>query len=364
MVDTTKPTFTVPADITIECDQDASDLALTGDVADEADNCSSGLEATYADSVAEGSCANESTITRTWTLVDECGNTTSAVQTISVVDSTAPELDSDLDTNITVECDNIPEVPQLTFKDNCSSNITVTFNESSTYSGSAQDYVITRNWTVIDDCGNEAVITQAINVKVPSISTSDTDLCITEDVDFDLFSLLSGDYDQNGSWSVVSGDATINGSIFNPTSLLDSEGDFEDSDLGTYTFRYESTDETNCPTDAEVSITINDECVVLACGAEDVIISKAVTPNGDNINDFFTITGVEDCGFVIELQIFNRWGAKIYDNNNYQNDWNGASSKGSFGNANTVPTGTYYYIINLRNSGLKPFAGPIYVGTK
>jgi gliding motility-associated-like protein len=363
-VDTTNPTFTVPVDITIECDQDSSDLALTGDVTDEADNCSSGLEATYTDNVVDGSCANESIITRTWTLVDTCGNTTTFDQTISVVDSTAPVLVSELDTNISVDCDNIPDVPQLTFEDNCSSEVTVTFNESSSYSGSAQDYVITRNWTVTDECNNEAVITQAINVSVGNVSTSDADLCITEDIDFDLFSLLSGDYDPNGSWSVVSGDATINGSIFNPTSLLNSEGRFEDSDLGTYTFRYESLEATDCPTEAEVSITVNDECVVLACGSEDVIISKAVTPNGDNINDFFTLTGVEDCGFVIELQIFNRWGAKIYDNNNYQNDWNGAASKGSFGGASTVPTGTYYYIINLRNSGLKPFTGPIYVGTK
>ncbi|MBT8259605.1 MAG: hypothetical protein KJO49_14085, partial [Bacteroidia bacterium] len=71
--DTLAPTFTVPADITIECDQDPSDLVLTGDVTDEADNCSTGLEATYTDSVAPGACANESIITRTWTLVDDCG---------------------------------------------------------------------------------------------------------------------------------------------------------------------------------------------------------------------------------------------------------------------------------------------------
>jgi len=354
----------VPADITIECDQDAYDLSLTGDVSDEADNCSTGLEATYSDSVAAGDCPNSSVITRTWTLVDVCGNTTTSVQTISVVDSTAPELVSELDTNITVECDNIPEVPQLTFQDNCSSAINVTFNESSTNTGNGQDYVITRNWTVTDECGNEAIFTQAISVNVSDVSTSDTDFCITEDVDFDLFSLLSGDYDPNGTWSVVSGDATLNGSIFNPSSLLDSEGDYEESDLGVYTFKYESTEQTDCSTSVEVSITINDDCIVLACGSEDVIISKAVTPNGDNINDYFTVTGVEDCGFVIELQIFNRWGAKIYENSNYQNDWSGAASKGSFGNADTVPTGTYYYIINLKNSGLKPFAGPIYVGTK
>ena len=32
---------------------------------------------------------------------------------------------------------------------------------------------------------------------------------------------------------------------------------------------------------------------------------------------------LKTCGFVIELQIFNRWGAKIYENSNYKNDWNG-----------------------------------------
>ena len=296
--------------------------------------------------------------------MDECGNMTTHEQIINMVDSTGPELVTELNKNITVDCDNIPVVPELTFQDNCSSEVTVSFNESSTYSGSAQDYVITRNWTATDDCGNSTVITQAINVNVGSVSTSNTELCILEDIDLDLFSLLSGDVDPNGTWTVVSGDATINGSIFNPISLLNSDGSFDEDRITTYTFLYEGLETTSCPTEAEVSVTINDECVVLACGTDDVVISKAVTPNGDGINDFFSVTGIEPCGFVIELQIFNRWGAKIYEDNNYQNDWNGAASKASVGNASTVPTGTYYYIINLRNSGLKPFAGPIYVGTK
>ncbi|WP_161808333.1 PKD domain-containing protein, partial [Zhouia amylolytica] len=47
--DTTDPTFTVPADITIECDDDETDLSLTGDVTDEADNCDTTLDATYSD---------------------------------------------------------------------------------------------------------------------------------------------------------------------------------------------------------------------------------------------------------------------------------------------------------------------------
>ena len=361
--DTTAPTFTVPEDITIECDQDASDITLTGDVTDEADNCSSDLEATFTDVVSEGDCPNESTITRTWTLTDECDNTTTLVQTISIIDSTAPTLVGELEDVIDVVCSEIPEVPELVFEDACSTNITVDFNETSTSDGSEMDYTIIRDWFVSDACGNEAVFTQTINVTVQGeIPTDDADLCITEDIDFDLFSLLIGDYDINGTWTVTSGNATINGSIFNPSSLLDFNDEYTQDQLGEYEFTY--TYEGECPGMVSVTITLNDDCVVFPCGEDDVVISKAVTANFDGINEFFTITGVEDCGFTYELQIFNRWGAKIYENFNYQNDWNGASSKASIGNSNFVPTGTYYYVINIKNSGLKPFTGPIYVSTK
>ena len=118
-----------------------------------------------------------------------------------------------------------------------------------------------------------------------------------------------------------------------------------------------------CPADIEVNVTLDDDCVVLACGEDDVVISKTVTANGDAYNETFTVTGIEDCGFVIELQIFNRWGAVIYKSNNYLNDWRGEAHSSSIGSSGKVPTGTYYYIINLKNSGLEPIAGPIYVAT-
>ena len=351
-MDTTAPTFTVPADLTIECDQDANDLTLTGDVADEADNCSTDLQATFTDAVANGDCANEAVITRTWSLTDACDNTTTLTQTITVVDTTAPILVGDLETEITITCAEIPEIPELVFEDACSTNMTVTFNEISTNTGEVEDYMIFRDWTVSDECGNETIYTQTINVNIESTITSlDTELCI-EDVEFDLFDLLNSDIDTSGIWTVTSGIATLNGSVFDPSSV----------ELGGYIFTY--TLEGDCPSETDVTIIVNDDCVVLPCGEEDVVISTTVTPNGDQWNEYFTITGVETCGFTYELQIFNRWGAKIYENFNYQNDWNGNTSKASIGNSNKVPAGTYYYIINLKNSGLKPFAGPIYVGTK
>ena len=86
VADSTPPTFTVPADITIykdaSCNYDAT--SITGDVTDEADNCDTSLDATYADVVAAGACEGEEIITRTWTLTDDCGNTTTHVQVITV----------------------------------------------------------------------------------------------------------------------------------------------------------------------------------------------------------------------------------------------------------------------------------------
>ena len=169
-----------------------------------------------------------------------------------------------------------------------------------------------------------------------------------------MFDFLSGDIDFSGTWSIVIGNGiTLNDNLFDPQS-----GNTLDN---TYTFRY--TIDGVCATEVDVNVSINDDCIVLPCTSDEVDISKTVTANGDGINEFFEVTGVETCGFVAEVMIFNRWGAKIYENNNYQNDWNGQSSSASVGNSGTVPTGTYYYVVTLRNSGLEPFSGPIYVVT-
>ncbi|WP_452600564.1 hypothetical protein, partial [Pontimicrobium sp. MEBiC06410] len=57
--DNIAPTFTAPADIEIftdaSCNYDAG-VNITGDVTNEADNCSSTLDATYTDTVVAGTC--------------------------------------------------------------------------------------------------------------------------------------------------------------------------------------------------------------------------------------------------------------------------------------------------------------------
>ena len=88
--DITRPTFTVPGTITIcravDCTYDIG-TAVTGDVTDEADNCTPGtlLNATFTDDLSNLiSCNNYGFVLRTWTLSDITGNTTVKVQTIRV----------------------------------------------------------------------------------------------------------------------------------------------------------------------------------------------------------------------------------------------------------------------------------------
>ena len=86
--DTTAPELTIPADYTAECSDD-----LVMDAASASDNCGEVTIEEVSETIA-GDCAGNYTITRTFTATDDAGNSTSATQTITVQDTTAPEFTS------------------------------------------------------------------------------------------------------------------------------------------------------------------------------------------------------------------------------------------------------------------------------
>ncbi len=98
-----------------------------------------------------------------------------------------------------------------------------------------------------------------------------------------------------------------------------------------------STDINGCVSTTTQTIFVSDQC--------QLIVYNGVTPNGDGQNDFLRIDNIEQYpGNVV--MIFNRWGQKldeITDYNNTNNFWSGTN------NSKTVPSGTYYYIIDLKN---------------
>jgi len=79
------PTFTVPPNVTIQCDEDYSNLTLTGDVIDEDSDCPTGVgEATYINDLRNGSCDGENILLRIWQLTDNCSASNSKLQIITI----------------------------------------------------------------------------------------------------------------------------------------------------------------------------------------------------------------------------------------------------------------------------------------
>ncbi|WP_316632267.1 gliding motility-associated C-terminal domain-containing protein [uncultured Flavobacterium sp.] len=96
-----------------------------------------------------------------------------------------------------------------------------------------------------------------------------------------------------------------------------------------------------------------DDGIVLPCST--LTIYNAVSPNGDNKNDYFKIGGLSECSADNTVEIYNRWGVKVFETDNY--DSNGNVFRGFSEGRVTVskdkmlPTGTYFYILNFRYSG-------------
>lgn len=70
--------------------------------------------------------------------------------------------------------------------------------------------------------------------------------------------------------------------------------------------------------------------IVEVCELE---IPNVFTPNGDGVNDYFFIKGSDQ--IPSSVSIYNRWGIKVFESNDYHNDWDGEN----------LPDGVYYYVV-------------------
>lgn len=73
-------------------------------------------------------------------------------------------------------------------------------------------------------------------------------------------------------------------------------------------------------------------------------IPGGFSPNGDGINDFFVIENA--VGKTINLEVYNRWGNRIFRSKDYKNTWDGRTTEGIYVGTE-VPVGTYYYSITI-----------------
>ncbi|HET6995918.1 MAG TPA: gliding motility-associated C-terminal domain-containing protein [Chitinophagaceae bacterium] len=104
----------------------------------------------------------------------------------------------------------------------------------------------------------------------------------------------------------------------------------------TYTLTVKNSD--NCTSTDNAVVTVMPYCIK---------VMNAFTPNGDGMNDKWLVTN-GGCTKEIKVTVFNRYGAVIYTNNNYSNDWDG-TYKGK-----PVADGTYYYSVTYQTITGKP----------
>jgi gliding motility-associated-like protein len=72
----------------------------------------------------------------------------------------------------------------------------------------------------------------------------------------------------------------------------------------------------------------------------ELIIPNAFSPNGDLSNDTWEIVGISNYP-ESRVEIFNRWGDKVYEKSGYDNSWDGTF------NGKLLPGGVYYFILDL-----------------
>jgi len=73
---------------------------------------------------------------------------------------------------------------------------------------------------------------------------------------------------------------------------------------------------------------------------------NAFSPNGDGINDFWTVNN-PDAYSKCEFSIYNSIGQTVYSSIGYEFPWDGKY------NAIQLPTGTYYYVVKFPDNSYK-----------
>lgn len=85
-----------------------------------------------------------------------------------------------------------------------------------------------------------------------------------------------------------------------------------------------------------------------------VSIPNTITPNGDDVNDFWRIAGIGQFPNA-QVTVFDRWGQIVFKDIGYAQPWDGKN------NGRALPTATYYYVIELNSDVIEipPITGAI-----
>lgn len=127
---------------------------------------------------------------------------------------------------------------------------------------------------------------------------------------------------------------------FTVTNIADSIVVVDPEETTSYEVR--GVTEFGCPGKDSVTVFVN----------ESLEIPTAFTPDSDGWNDVWNIKELENypnCS----VKIYNRWGHLIFESEGYETPWDGNY------NGSPLPTGSYFYVIELGPGSLAPMTGSV-----
>ena len=89
-------------------------------------------------------------------------------------------------------------------------------------------------------------------------------------------------------------------------------------------------------------------------------IPQGFSPNQDSINDYFNIQGLYSIFENHDLLIYNRYGTLVFKGND-NTKWCGQINQGLTNHGKTVPVGTYFYVLHLKDPNYPTKTGWVYV---
>jgi gliding motility-associated-like protein len=170
---------------------------------------------------------------------------------------------------------------------------------------------------------NESMCSDVKPVMVTVRNRPVADAGISQVLDFQFFTTLDANIPETGetgTWSVFTGA----GSFINKN---DPKTDVNNLTIGKNILLWVVRNDVCPPEYDSVTITVND-----------LTIPTLITPNNDGNNDYFIIRGIE-LQERTSLTIFDRRGLRVYENNDYDNTWDGVDENGK-----PLPDDTYFYI--------------------
>ena len=169
------------------------------------------------------------------------------------------------------------------------------FQDSPTFSNlKAGDYEV----TVMDDQGCLTTISVTVNQPPPLLVDAGADVTIDLGYSTVLVSTVSPPFTPVSiQWTPIAppGCATC--------------PDVEVGPVNTTTFQITVVDSSGCTASDQVTVVVNK--------IRDIYIPNAFSPDGNGINDYFTVYGGIAAESVLVFRIYNRWGGLIYEGTNF-----------------------------------------------